>query len=168
MNSKRKFLIINCSLIVVFIFIVLFFLIKTPVDSIKYRIKHETIIENDYGDLFFAGKVCERHFIKHFGVSRIAILCINLDSCNVTSFYKYDGYTALKIENGIATFPLGPCDEETEWGDFVNSTVYVSVNESNSHKMIFINENKDTMILPLYYTNMDSKEEDMRICDSCY
>lgn len=44
--------------------------------------------------------------LKHPWMPEAAIMCVKLDSCYVNSFYHFDKYTALKIENGIATLPI--------------------------------------------------------------
>ena len=154
--------------------IVLFFLtfvIVAPVwtikDTIKSKSHHTNQIETMYGEISFSGRVVNFHYIKHPGMPEAAIMCVKLDSCNVNSFYHFDKYTALKIENGIATLPIGTCSK-SDRGALFEKVVYVNVNESESHKMIFVNGEKDTIEKSLYYTSSDLKENDMKICDSCH
>ena len=96
-----------------------------------------------------------------------AILCIKIDSSNVNSFYQFDKYTALKIENGMATFPIGQYAKTTD-DTLYKKYVYVNINEGKSHKMLFINTQNDTIIKQLYYTSSDLKENDLNICDTCF
>ena len=96
-----------------------------------------------------------------------AILCIKIDSSNVDSFYQYDKYTALKIENGMATFPIGQYAKATD-DTLYKEIVYVNINEGKSHRMLFINTQNDTIVKQLYYTSSDLIENDLNICDTCY
>ncbi len=93
-------------------------------------------------------------------------MCIKLDSSNVDSFYHFDQYTALKIENGIVTLPIGTCHQD-DIGPTYEKVVYVNVNDNFSRKMLFINKEGDTIIEQLYYSSVDLKEYDLGICDSC-
>lgn len=146
------------------------FVIVIPILTIRSTLKdksqHLNQIESLYGDISFSGKVVGFHYVKHTGMPEAAIMCINIDSSNVDSFYHFDKYTALKIKDGIATLPIGTCSK-SDRGALYEKTVYVSVNESKSHNMIFVTAEKDTIEKALYYTSSDLEENDMSICDSC-
>jgi len=156
-------------LIIVAFFIA--WLIVVPIltirSSIKDVITHKSQIESLYGDVFFSGKVVGFHCIKHSGMPSAAILCIKIDSSNVDSFYQYDKYTALKIENGMATFPIGQYAKATD-DTLYKEIVYVNINEGKSLRMLFINTQNDTIVKQLYYTSSDLIENDLNICDTCY
>lgn len=169
MNSKKNRLRpLHWMIIVVFC---ITWIIVVPVltirSSIKDAIIHKRQIESLYDDVFFAGKVVGFHYIKHSGMPSAAILCIKIDSSNVNSFYQFDKYTALKIENGMATFPIGQYAKTTD-DTLYKKYVYVNINEGKSHKMLFINTQNDTIIKQLYYTSSDLKENDLNICDTCF
>lgn len=147
------------------------FVVVTPVWMIKNarveRFQQANMIESLFANISFSGKVVGIHTVKHLGMPSAAIMCIKIDSSNLDSFYKFDKYTALKIENGIATFPIGGYDKSTD-DTLYEKVVYVNINEAKSHKMIFVSNQNDTIEHELCYTSVNLKENDMGICDSCH
>lgn len=156
------------------IIIVLFasFIIVTPVWIIKGanndRLQHTNQIKSLYGGISFVGKVVCVHYIKHSGMPlETVIMCIKIDSSNTDSFYQFDKYTAFKIENGVATLPIGLFDKTTE-DTLYEDVVRVIINESGSHKALYITEKNDTIVDSLCYTSVGLKEYDLNICDTCF
>ncbi len=140
--------------------------VMTVRNTHKRRAQYANQIETIYGDISFSGRVVDFHYVKHSGMPSAAIMCIKLDSSNVDSFYHFDQYTALKIENGIVTLPIGTCHQD-DIGPTYEKVVYVNVNDNFSRKMLFINKEGDTIVEQLYYSSVDLKEYDLGICDSC-
>ncbi len=165
-STKRKFNVLDWLIIVMFCLAVVFFSVFTIKNTIISKSEHAKHIEDLYGNISFSGRVVDFHYVKHSGMPTAAIMCIKIDSSNVDSFYQYDKYTALKIENGMVTLPIGGCGP-SNCGPEYESIIYVAVNENRSHEMRFINEANDTLVRTLYYTSENLKEYDLGICDSC-
>lgn len=140
--------------------------ILTLRSSIKEIKQHANQMETLYGDISFSGEVVGFHCIRYGIDPPGCIMCIKIDSSTVDSFYHYDRYTALKIDNGIATLPLGLYDENTDFA-LLKEVVYVHINEAGSHKMLFIIDENDTITKDLYYTSSYMYEKDLKICDTC-
>ena len=165
--QKKKLNALDWIIIVIFAF----FVTTTPVWMLKSatrdRSMHANQIEALFGNISFSGKVVGFHCVKHSGMPLCtAILCIQIDSSNVDSFYQFDKYTALKIEKGMATLPIGLFDKTTE-DTLYKNVIRVNINELRSHKMLFITAGNDTIVDSLYYTSVGLKEYDLGICDSC-
>lgn len=162
----KKFNLSDWIKLIVFVFCIL----VSPLLIIKHtreaKIQHANQIESLFGNIYFEGKVVGFNYIKHSGMPSAAIMCIKMDSSNVDSFYHFDKYTALKIENGIATFPIGSYDKSTN-DTLFKKTVFVIINKDGNHKMLFISNDNDTIVEQMYYTSVDIKESDLIICDTC-
>ncbi|MCR4828831.1 MAG: hypothetical protein K5864_05140 [Bacteroidales bacterium] len=156
--NKKRFLFIFFTAYFSLAIIGFILTVRSSIKEIKQRANQ---IETLYGDISFSGEVIDYHPIKHSIDPPGAIMCIKIDSSTVDSFYHYDRYTALKIDNGIATLPLGQYDVEYK------EVVYVHINEAGSHKMLFIIDENDTITEDLYYTSSYMYERDLKICDTC-
>lgn len=164
MNSRKKLSAFDWIIIIAFISSIIVVPLLVIKNANKEIAQHKEQIEYLYGDVYFSGSVAGFHKIKHSGMPEATVICIKIDTCNVDSFYHFDKYTALKINSGIVTFPIGGVGTDD---DIYKNVVYVNVNEAGSHKMLFVNSQNDTHARTLYYTSEDLKEDDMRICDSC-
>lgn len=117
-----------------------------------------------YNKIQFKGKVVKIESIKRGGRT-YGIMCVKLDYSSVQKFYSFDEFHCLKIENGIATLPIGALgNEANERVKGARNSVYIEVNLQENGKMYFYDKNGKIMIEDLYYRNNNLKEKDMDIC----
>lgn len=148
-------------LILLFLLMVCFFL-KRESDK---REKYYNVIENTYNEIEFKGEVLSIQRI-HRGGRTYGLACIKLDSTSTMSFYRYDKMSCLKIENNIATFPVGFLgDGDTKISSFILQSVYVNLNMEEKGKVLFYNKENEFISLDLYFGNNNLRESDMNICD---
>ena len=114
-----------------------------------------------YNKMIFSGKILSIYQLNRYGKPN-GIICIQLDTTNITDFYKFGEY-GLKIKNGIATMPIG-----TSTSFMTTDVKYVSVNRNYNKKMLYY-DSCGTFLFDwnlTYYTGY-FKEKDFNLCDTC-
>lgn len=113
-----------------------------------------------FKNVFFEGEVLSVHEKNNSG-----IMCIEIDSANINSFNFFNHHGALKIESGIATFPLGFLNKDNEDDLFKLNATHVSVNKDTSGIMLFI-KGDDTLSVPMDFWPGKIERCHMLYCDN--
>ena len=112
-----------------------------------------------FENVFFEGDVLSVHEKNNSG-----IMCIEIDSANINSFNFFNRHGALKIESGIATFPLGFLNKDNEDDLFKLNATHVSVNKDTSGITLFI-KGDDTLSVPMNFWPGKVERCHMLYCD---
>jgi len=148
-NKKRDKIV---AAIVVTSFVIMFFLFvfhgikRSVVYQYEYRIQTNETFQN----LKFKGRIREikkynskgREITKYTSDGRIyGIMCVELDYCNVDSFYVYNDMNCLRISNGFAIVPtngLRPYSTENQRSNAILSAKYMEVNMNEKHQTTYM------------------------------
>jgi len=161
-QSLRNNIIVVLVVITVFVIGVLFH----SRDADRIISDANTAIDDTFSKISFKGKIIDIHIIDRGGRA-YAIACVDLDYSNVENFHIFNDISAFRINNNIASLPIGPIGlmligQEKS----VLECTYVEVNLQNSRKMVFYTNDKITATDDLYYRSSNLREEDFRACDN--
>ena len=160
---KALFKLIIIVILVVISICVAFILLQIDSKNTQQEISEH--IENTYGSICFKGKVLAIHRIRRDGRT-YGIMCVKVDYSNTGSFYRFDETTCLKIQDSIATMPIGFIGEHPiEPNKSILNSEYVEVNMNKTRKMIFYDNKGNTNSKSLYYRNNNLRESDLSLCD---
>jgi hypothetical protein len=122
--------------------------------------KYQSEIDSIYSKIEFSGEIMNIYETNHGGRPN-GVICVRIDTANLTEFYRFNKYTCLKIHKGIATIP-------TECPHLISEAKYVEVNKNKNMKMVFYNMDKKVILeYDLSYWSPPVKEYDMWRCDTC-
>ena len=157
---KALFKVIIIVILVVISICVAFILLQIDSKNTQQEISEH--IENS---ICFKGKVLAIHRIRRDGRT-YGIMCVKVDYSNTGSFYRFDETTCLKIQDSIATMPIGFIGEHPiEPNKSILNSEYVEVNMNKTRKMIFYDNKGNTNSKSLYYRNNNLRESDLSLCD---
>jgi hypothetical protein len=160
---RTLFKVVIIVFLVVFSCCVAFILLNLDATNTIQEINEHT--ENTYGSISFKGKVLAIHKIRRGGRT-YGIMCVKVDYSNTEAFYRFDEITCLKIQDSIATMPIGFLGEHPiEPGKSILNSQYVEVNMNKTRKMIFYDNNWNSCSTNLDYRNNNLRESDMSVCN---
>lgn len=139
--------------------VVIVFITGVTVVMNKRHRKAETASAKLFENVFFEGEV-----VSVYEKRGNCIMCVRLDSASTDHFFHFDHYGALKIENGIATLPLGQLDKNNSEDMFLWNASYVIVNKDTSRQILFIGGG-DTLRRPLTFWPGKLNQYSMLWCD---
>ena len=73
------------------------------------------------------------------------LLCVAVDTSSVDSFYHFSRHCAVKVQDGVAVFPIGLIDRNDSSDVFKSHAGKVAVNKDYSRKTLFFRDG-DTLV----------------------
>jgi len=112
----------------------------------KHSSREYDEVLDQYRNIYFEGKV-----VSSFTKKGSCLLYVKIDSTNTDRHYSYSrGNAALRIEDGIATLPIGLIDKYNREDSMKVNADYVIVNKDSNSVIDFINGD-DTLTVPLSF-----------------
>src|ERR1700733_12694596 len=115
-NTKRALLIVAIFLVVMITFFII--MMRNWMNQSSQDEKSRLSVT---GNIQFKGKVINSK-VYDFGGRNYYLICVQLDTSNVKSFYVFNDQAFLKIKNNIATMAAGFLDT------YYGAATYVEVN----------------------------------------
>jgi hypothetical protein len=147
--------------LVIFIIAVLIMLIST----VKESVQRNDRMRSTYSSISFNGEVLKVNMVWRGGRS-YALMCIKIDTANVSDFYRFDDESCLKISNNIATMPIGCIgDLYNKEVKFILLSKYVEVNMNNNGKILFYDLKGNIISKDLNFKRGNIIESDLKLCN---
>ena len=122
--------------------------------------KYQSEIDSIYSKIEFSGEIMKIYETNHGGRPN-GVICVRIDTANLTEFYRFNKYTCLKIHKGIASIPA-------DYVKLISQAKYLEVNKNKNRKMIYYNSANEVIFEDdLLYWSAPVKEYDMWRCDTC-
>lgn len=106
--------------------------------------RHEELVAQQVADMIAQNVYFEGDLISSTDYNSSTVLCIQVDTASVDSFYYFSRPLALRLAKGVATMPIGMSDKHDSAWLFKTKAQRIIVNKSHSGQTLFV-KGSDTL-----------------------
>jgi hypothetical protein len=152
-------------LILVFIILVFCVFLFIGFHNVKKESNRREYIKDNFQGINFSGHIDRVQSINRWG-REYGLICLIIDYSSVDSFYLFNKYACLKIDNNIATLPIGFIGNKSgRKTEFILRANYVKVNLELDGNTCFYDASGDVMCMESFFQSNNLIESDMRLCN---
>ena len=100
--------------------------------------RHEELVAQQVADMIAQNVYFEGNLISSTDYNSSTVLCIQVDTASVDSFYYFSRPLALRLTKGVAAMPIGMSDKHDSAWLFKTKAQRIIVNKSHSGQTLFV------------------------------